>query len=495
MEKGLDEPMSTTYLSYHLMQGGRDSTLAVRLEEGASLPVSVLLKHFHVAAQEWRDGHSAAVLRSSVGRTCAPGAHRVSFSDYFYADDEFNPARFRRHLSFVAEIGRIPHFIPRPGAPVEGDDLWGRVEEREELIHCLQNDSCHLRAPRRYGKTSLLRSAQSQLAVAGAPVLFVDLSGSESVAHFLAILAEAAMEHESLGTVLAGAVPGFRGWPAPGADADVRSSSRKQLLRDAERDPRSFAISLLTNLAAHHALVLLDEFSLFLRIAIKNDGSRLRVILELLKEHRYASPPLHVALAGSAGLSAYLNFHGMQSLLGDLIPVDLKPLERGQASVLAEELFYGSGFKPSSDAAHAVLDEIGIPVPYFVHVLCDAAREQAGTATVVTADVVRTAYRDRILGALGNYVFKVYRLDQQSYPEALARPAGRILRALAEKPNGVAESKLRKLFREAGRTEDEFDSLMACLSEDYDVEKRSTSWRMRSKVLRDRWLLFGASDR
>ncbi len=63
---------------------------------------------------------------------------------------------------------------------------------------------------------------------------------------------------------------------------------------------------------------------------------------------------------------------------------------------------------------------------------------------------------------------------------------GRALKMLARRfPRAIAEKELRGFFtRECA-----YQKLMTCLEEDYDLVKSEKGYRMRSKVLADRWRL------
>ena len=421
----------------------------------------------------------------------------MSAADYLYADDSFNGARFHLHLSMLAEHGSIHRFVPQPGAPVEGRDLWGREEESARLWKCIQRGSCHIQGPRRYGKTSLLRRVEMQLAAEKRPAVLVDVSACANTTEFLTTLADEAMDNPLLYAPLASALRELRHWPAPGllSDADQRSAARIRLLNEIGDEPVPFGEQLLATMAEAGTVLMIDEFSLFLRDTLKRSQDETRRVLEFLRRARRGAPALRQVVAGSAGLTAFARFHGLGDLLADLSPVPVKPLDVPQAQVFAEELIYGSGLRPSPDMATAVIEDIGLPVPYFIQALCDAARVQAGNASTVDAATLHTAYRERVLGPVGNRLFRDYRLDHQPYPDILRRTAARILTAMAQNSRGATRAALAAICRaECPEAIAQFDALLACLSEDYDLEQAGSRWRFRSKVLRERWLLFGQTS-
>ena len=155
-------------------------------------------------------------------------------------------------------------------------------------------------------------------------------------------------------------------------------------------------------------------------------------------------------LAGSAGLSAYVHFHGLGTYFQDLHGLDLPPLANGPASDLAEELLYGAGLLPFPEVAARVLSHVGEPVPYFVHAVINAVVEEAAAGDEVSPELVDRAYFERVLGTPGNEMFKVYNLRARPYPPEILPGASRVLETLARNPRGIEASELRRNFAVSG---------------------------------------------
>jgi hypothetical protein len=485
--------MAPARIAYSLDGSRGRAALSIRLEADVGAPPAEVLKWFHVAAEAWEKQHRGILLRADLDGGASPGAAHVTASDYLYGDGTFNPSRFHRHLSMLADHGSVHRSIPQPGAPVEGRDLWGREEERGQLRCLIESGSCHLQGPRRYGKTSLLKSLDQALAAEGCPAVMLDVSACATAAEFLATLVSAAMERPPVRAALTPHLRELRGWPEAGAatDVDARSTARTRLLEAIQPAAFRFGQRLFAALAGVSTVLLVDEFSLFLRGILQRSQEETKALLELLRQARQGTPPVRQAVAGSAGLSSFVKFHGLGAYLGDLSPVPVKPLDEGTAKGLAEELVYGSGLRPSPGMAGAVLEDIGLPVPYFIQALADAGRAEAADRSVVDEATVHTSYRERLLGPVGNQLFRVYRLDYQPYPDDMRRAAARILAVLARSPRGESRAGLAGVYRKAVGVGTGLESLLACLSEDYDLGERAGRWQFRSKVLRERWLLFG----
>ena len=252
------------------------------------------------------------------------------------------------------------------------------------------------------------------------------------------------------------------------------------------QNPLSFGRRMLEALAEAGTILLLDEFSVFLRATLQHRANEANALTQLLADLRVGQQPLVQVFAGSEGLSSYMRFHAMTGHFADLRNIQLPPLGTDDGLVLAEELCYGTRRRPTQRAVRAILEEVGEPVPFFIHVLVDAIYAALPDFAPVTEAIVRNAYRERVLGPLGNHLFKGYVLGSQPYPEHLRRSAALVLRAIVERPEGCPEGDL--LARSTVSDED-FRSLLACLQEDYDLVARDGNWCMRSKVLRERWAL------
>lgn len=85
------------------------------------------------------------------------------------------------------------------GSPVTGDDFFDREQELAELIDLIRADAHVLvTAPRRIGKTSLLKETESRVGDEFA-VLFVDVQSCAAEAEAVVKLSMVAREHRDTG--------------------------------------------------------------------------------------------------------------------------------------------------------------------------------------------------------------------------------------------------------------------------------------------------------
>jgi len=407
---------------------------------------------------------------------------------YLYSGGALNEARLARHLDMLAEDGSIHRYTVRPGAPVEGRDLFGRESQLDALLQGIGNKrSFHLRAPRRYGKTSLLRQVQQSLDDAGRPCLMVDLSSGNTAVWLLITLTRAAMAHPVCHGALDG-VEELETWPSPEAGPLEISQASQDLAQHIDSNPWSFGQRLLEALGTVDAVLLLDELSVFLRAAVLRDEDEARSVAGML-QHCRTSGLVTQVLCGSTGLSRWVLFHDLGEQFDDLETLELPPLGEDEGVVLAEELLYGAELAFAPETVEAMARELGEMVPYFVHLLADALRADLGPGGVAGPDQVRATYTQRLLGPWANFSFRLYRLGAQPYPVDLLPAARRILRRVTATAEGVSQSDLLDELSSAGVDSVRLRSLLACLQEDYDLVERDGSWVMRCKPLRDRWAL------
>jgi hypothetical protein len=424
-------------------------------------------------------------LRTRIHVAAPEGCEAVPLPGYLWSDGTINGPRFIRHLQAKMSGNQPHHFLLHPGMPVLGPDLIDRNGKIEELRGILRATSCHLRAPRRYGKSSLLFRMQE--IEAGA--LLLDLCDIKSTSGFLAKLLKEAMNHETTGRRALLALPELAGWPPALSPPQIIASAYDDLAVHRGIDKITFLDKVFSTLAQAGMILLLDEFSIFVRNLLDDHQEDVEAFLGLFSQvRRHETSPLRVVVAGSSGLSSYIYFMNLGDFFSDLEPVDLPPISPDSARILVEELFYGAGKQPAPPVVERVIEHIGVPVPYFLQTLVHETIAQSGMNTKPGIDDVDQAYLDRLLGPPGNIFFRDYLLRERAYPASLRRAAAAVLGSLARMTEAVPERELLRLFRSKTEGDDDsrFVKLMTCMEEDYDLVQEKEAWFMRSKVLRER---------
>jgi hypothetical protein len=410
-------------------------------------------------------------------------------SEYLWSGGVLNADRFIRHLDCYRQ-GKKPHlFQPRVGITVVMEEEFiGREKPLAALEENISNQiSSHLRAPRRYGKSSLMGRLEKHLPHA----VMMELSDIGHLSGFLKRLLDRCMRHEKARNCLFN-LPEYRTFPDASqtkTNPQVFNTAFYELMKTHTNTSNILKLlrGTMTALADSGIILLIDEFSLFLREMKEKDEETLKDFLDLYHQLRIRSVhPLVSVFAGSSGLSTFIELLGMHALFKDLIPVDIPPVTSTEAGLLAEELFYGMGKIPSPSSIERLVTLTGgdETVPYFVHALAHYTTEQAGLKREISPEDVEAAYYDRLLGPSGNVCFRDFILREKGYPAAYRDSASKILKKLSRTaPDILSEEVLKKLCTEGC----EFMKLMTCLEEDYDLVHETDGWRMRSAVIADRW--------
>jgi hypothetical protein len=145
--------------------------------------------------------------------------------------------------------------------PVDPQDLIGRGKERTELLaHARAGRTVSLAAPRRYGKTSLLRAVGQQLSLDGTVVARVDLMGLDGPADFATRFAtawrRATEDDRKLRRAVQAALAGLASLGVSIAGVGVQVTLR-------EREDSAAVLQTVLDLprqAERPVLVVLDEF-------------------------------------------------------------------------------------------------------------------------------------------------------------------------------------------------------------------------------------------
>lgn len=410
--------------------------------------------------------------------------------DYLWGDGTLNATRLIRHLADYCE-GRKPHrFLPKVGMTVVMEEEFiGReqvLETLEEHMACFR--SCHLRAPRRYGKSSLL----GRLATKNERAVMLELSDIGTLKGFLKTLLRSCMRHSFVRQRLHD-VPAYRSWAQETDHANFSRVFNREFNELMERTGETKLLDLIrdtmTALADQRIILLVDEFSLFVRDMHVQSPDVLAVFLEMFSTLRTrAQNPLVTVFAGSAGLSTYMELYGMREKFADLKAIDVPPVTTDEARLLAEELLYGMDKLPTMSAIDRLVEFTGNhdSVPYFVQALTSYAAEQTGMRRVISSDDIEQAYYDRLLGPQGNVCFRDFILRERAYPDEYRASASAILKHLSQQaPSTAQDTELQQLCKQGC----EYEKLMTCLEEDYDLVHGENGWRMRSRVIADRWRL------
>ena len=385
----------------------------------------------------------------------------------------------------------------------EPDELYGRSELIEHLWRQLAGNNILLLAPRRFGKSGVMRHLLERPKPDFLPI-YLDLMDVDSPAEFAVRLTGGLLAQSQLRSVLHAAknLPGtLKRFVTETFDAVEFEGVKVELRKSIEAHWRETMRHLVLELdkADCTILFLLDEFPVMLtQMAEKGDDETARDFMawfssarfqgkDTLRRHRFV-------IAGSIGIDAILRRINPPDKLRDFERLPVGAIAEDTALRLAADLTTTHALEIAEPLQKSCLDLIGPRVPYFIHLFfSQLAQLRPDERQPVTDDVLRRVYEQQVLGRACKHYFDHYRDRLTRYGKPLERAAMAVLRAVSDAPLGrVSGSALYDTYRRArGRnaSEAEFDELVADLECDWylSLDPQTNEYFFMVNVMRDWW--------
>lgn len=383
------------------------------------------------------------------------------------------------------------------GQPVRGDNFFDREPELDELWFLVERDHVLMLAPRRVGKTSILRRMQDRPAD-GWSVAFADVEAVDSEAAFVAkLLAELVKLRPD---------PGFWSRLGEGIGGLVERVVRVEI------GATSLAIDLTGAVAGdwqkigdrmfrllrdldRRCLIAIDEFPIFVRRLIGQEGGveRTRLLLDWFRSLRLdaelAEADVHFLLAGSIGLDAVVHRVGMSGTINDLRTFRLSDLSADEADALLCALGRGEGLTLPDAVRRRILERITWRIPYHLQLMFDQLlRWTRFEGRALSAELVDEAF-EALLGPESRKHFAHW---EERIKDPLIAPQERdlmkaLLAAAARDERGFQADTAAQVRRKIAPDEELAPVLLSLEHDGYLVE-HDGRWRFASSLLRAWWL-------
>lgn len=297
------------------------------------------------------------------------------------------------HTTIIGQTARGEDFFPRPQIT---NEIWAKIDAGSNLL---------LVAPRRVGKSSILFNLLDQPRENRAVIYYTcesvnnenefyrklyhhvtdKISGTQKYkARTQTFIKKMASRIESIN---------LQGGVNLGSSKISYFDEFNNLIRKIEiEDDR--------------IIVLVDEFAQAVENIIQDEDERAAIhFLETVREIRQA-PEIHKKLqfvyAGSIGLENIVGRINGSSLINDLVPIQIVPLNHDEIKIFVERILCQSGFKFEDGAYEHLLDEIEWWIPFYFQIILDEAiniltEKNSDTITVqVLDDAITKALSKRI---------------------------------------------------------------------------------------------------
>lgn len=313
------------------------------------------------------------------------------------------------------EEGRV--LVREVGNWVQGDRFWNRTDELQEFtLRLREGANISLIAPRRVGKTSLMRECARQLAEEFHCVN-VDLQASSRPADFFA---ELVRRTEPLAPFQA-RVREIFGRLSDKVES-VQIAELSLTVRDALEsrwiDRADRLIEALVGLD-RRVILFLDEVPIFVHRLLCAGGRDIcekgeveaEAFLSWLRRTALAHPQrLQVVLTGSIGLEPLLRRVGMSGAMNAYYPFEIRPWDKATACACLRALARNYDVYFATHADEQAISRLGVAIPHHVQLFFDYLLDhvrQRGAKAIFPGDVDEV-YEQRMLGVRGQSMLAHY---------------------------------------------------------------------------------------
>ncbi len=364
------------------------------------------------------------------------------------------------------------------GAPVTGADFFPRDDVIAALERGLEVEHILFLAPRRTGKTSLLRRLENQ-PPAGAKAIFINLERFTHPKQWIEQMVKMLHKDNQFAQGMK-KVGGFL--------ARIESDSFK--LAEADWTDSASAFLEELNRLDQPVLFLLDEFPIMINLFARKHGeleaeNALRWFRCWRQEN--LGGQVRFLLTGSIGLDSVVRRLGFPDAINDLRRQELWPLKDAEAITLTRRLTCdncGLDAHLAADLAEEFLHLTGAAWPYFLQLFV-AELQDANPRPVSTAEV-KPLYDRIVFGKRNQYSENMRERLNDVFSKPLAEAARAVLKLIADTPDGIAREELKA--RAPAIESEDFNYVLDVLVHDgYLGETLDGRYRFFSNLLRDYW--------
>jgi len=383
------------------------------------------------------------------------------------------------------------------GAIATGSSFYNRQAKISEIWRIIKDgNNILLRAPRRYGKSSLLQHLASH-PEAGWQVCFIDLEGGKSPEDFV----EAVLASFILGK------DGDCTFCLPNHLIDLELDEKTELEKvDIIRQERKkinndwigYAEDLLDSIAdkirEDEFVLVLDEISFLMedmlefgKDAVHSSGE----FLQWFRQCRNRSSKIRFILSGSEHLPSFLESYEIEGFLEDLTEVHIDLFDSTTVKDFIFLVLAGQGIVIKENEINEILTLLGNPIPYFLQLFLDTLTKRCKEIGELSNEEIRNLYFHDLLGASGKRSFEsiVKQLERYNrYNNSFKTGAEKVLDRIAQDESPSLDI-LRTLWQEATNESGYFNTILSIMQDDFYLKLNdSQQVYFESKIIRDWWI-------
>lgn len=395
------------------------------------------------------------------------------------------------------------------GNIAKGSDLWDRHEEIRNIINALKTSSVLLKAPRRFGKTSIMYKIYETSD--NLKVIFQNTEGMRDPQDFIArLMAEMFLDKSfwhKIASWVKKKIPLVEemGFSLARADEINIADFRLKIRESIGEDWQGKGVELISKIEKYSGeiLFILDELPLLVQNIIRKEGEKTAYdFMHWFRSIRQMLELSHVKwlVGGSIGIEHILGQIAAGSqVINDFQIIRIEPFSEIDAQEYIKAILKKEG--QMNRIERAVVDEImktiGAPVPYFIQILLYESLNEMRRCKRKTLDkdIISKAYKGGVLGPASRTYFEHYFTRLKDYYNKEREDiAKRLILEVARKEK-VKKTDLFRLFRQEskGKLDDEvFSYLLTDIENDFYVsyDAQNQCYSFATNILKDWWLRY-----
>ena len=386
------------------------------------------------------------------------------------------------------------------GNPAVGNDFIDREKEISLILSTLEKDSVLLIAPRRFGKTSIMRKLEKELLDVDEICIFLEVEDVNSPHRFISEIVMALIENENI-EQRTRLIPAFKSgfqWSKENIEEIGISVFKAKLRTNIKNDlkenwiDKSSQIFDIINEADSKICFIVDEFP----IAIENmEPKDAEDFLHWFRKLRQMSPNLRFIVGGSVSMDRVVRNVGGVSVINDFKRVRVDGFQKQIALDLIEKVFQEEGWTYNPSYGNKILGCIGEAyIPYFIAIMLSAIKEEYILRDgEINDELIEKIYNFRILGNEGKHYFEHYSQRLRIFYNDLEEKAARAILKNVCNVDFYSIDLAFGIFKQKTAIDDyeQFMDLIADLSNDFYLEHDpENGLKFYSKMLQDWWRIY-----
>ncbi len=394
------------------------------------------------------------------------------------SEGKFNQSLFERLILEIKEGKK--DYLPdlTVGAVARRKDFFNLTEFITHLWKSLETRHIILTAPRRFGKTSVLYYLIDYPQNDFVP-LHIDLERISSISSFIAEV-----------------IMSYNRW--------IKKEFENRSEQEINEIKRGLELSVKDNWKEkwqefcqkldEKLVFLFDEFSSMLENITRSDKTEAQKLLALLHQSLPHLRRTRCIITGSTLIRRIINNIGYEDKEGfysifneERLPI----LSFEDGYELTQILLTRIGIKPTKEIVETILELIGAPIPFFIQLFVfEIEKEFSREGKIPIIEEIKTTYKENLLGPSCKSYFKHYYDHLPNYRLIYPSLDG-IKDIFEELTRGERTTiELKPIFKHKcpGTTDEDFETLLNYLEDEFYIKKIKGRYTFTSNLLRDWWL-------